>query len=104
MLCIQRARLELKECFDAAVSELTSVFLVLSVYYLHRLDNAKLVRYASFARQSLRELPFVPPDLAASVRMLQVSGVSLLYRAIHTCICLETVTCTRSAHSGCSDC
>jgi hypothetical protein len=46
---------------------------VLSVYYLHRLDNAKLVRYAGFARQSLRELPFVPPDLAASVRMLQVS-------------------------------
>ena len=45
-MCVfqQRARMELKECFDAPVSELTSVFLTLSVYYLHRLDNAKLVR------------------------------------------------------------
>ncbi|KAG5188303.1 hypothetical protein JKP88DRAFT_267622 [Tribonema minus] len=69
----QRARLELKECFDAPVTELTSVFLVLTIYYLHRLDNAKLVRYAGFARQSLRELAFIPLDIAASVRMLQVS-------------------------------
>jgi hypothetical protein len=43
----------------------------------HRLDNAKLVRYAGFARQSLRELAYIPPDLAASVRMLQVKTLRL---------------------------
>ena len=72
MRVLQRARRELSECFDAPVPELASVFLLLTIYHMHRLDLAKLVRYAGFSRQTLLELPSVPGHVAAAVRLLQV--------------------------------
>eukprot|EP00611_Tribonema_gayanum_P009933 TRINITY_DN19827_c0_g1_i1.p1 TRINITY_DN19827_c0_g1~~TRINITY_DN19827_c0_g1_i1.p1 ORF type:complete len:595 (-),score=143.71 TRINITY_DN19827_c0_g1_i1:431-2215(-) len=71
--CNKQAQLELRECFDAAVPELCSAFLVLAMYYLCRLDMCKMERYAGFAQLSLSELGDVPPSLTAAVHMLQVS-------------------------------
>ena len=53
---MEESRSHVRDCFDAVIPETVACYILLVLFYLHSLDNARVFRYMGFAQQSFGEL------------------------------------------------